>query len=143
MDEEIFKLSRYGYNLPKDLIAQEPASPRNQSRLLVINRKTQSFHEDVFKNIINFLKPGDTLVLNNTKVIKARLKAQRLTGAKVEVLLLKAREIGIWEVLLRPAKRVKLGEKLNFSKNYTAEVLEKTEQGTRILKFSSDPANFL
>lgn len=137
--KDIFHISNYDYKIPPRLIAQEPVSKRDESRLLVINRENSEIKQGIFKDILDFLRAGDAIVLNNTKVIKARLSARKETGANVEVLLVKQREKGIWEALVKPGKRAKLGDTLIFEKEgrvIRAKVLGRTEQGGRILAFS-------
>lgn len=140
-EKDIFHISNYDYKIPARLIAQEPVSKRDESRLLVIGRGCGEVKEGGFKDILDFLRAGDTLVLNNTKVIKARLSARKETGASLEVLLLKQREEGVWEALVKPGKRAKLGDTLIFGKEGSgviirAKVLGRTEQGGRLLAFS-------
>ncbi len=107
-DEYIYKLDAYDYELPEEAIAQEPADPRDSCKLMVVNRKTDEVYHVVFRDLINFLEPGDLLVLNNTKVMKARLFVNKPTGARIELFLLRPNEDGTWEALLRPAKKVKV-----------------------------------
>ncbi len=130
------KLSELDYSLPKELIAQEPKDKRDESRLLVLDRKDKSFKEAIFKDIVNFIREGDVLVLNNTKVIPARLFGRRLTGGKVEVLLLKEKEKGLWEVLVKPGKKAGVGEIVSFGEGeFKGEILEKTESGGCLIRF--------
>lgn len=107
----VLKLSDYDYYLPEELIAQEPAEPRDSSRLMLVNRRTGEIDITIFREIKNYLKSGDVLVLNNTKVIPARLYGKKDTGAKIEVLLLKKVEEGVYEALVKPGKRAKIGTK--------------------------------
>lgn len=134
----VLRLSDYDYDLPEELIAQEPVEPRDASRLMVVNRKTGDISLCIFRDISNFLRVGDVLVLNNTKVIPARIYGRKETGAKIEVLLL--RKIGDkeYEALVKPGKRAKMGTKIYFSDNIYAEVLQKKEEGIFILQFSSE-----
>ena len=130
------RLSEFDYSLPEELIAQEPVSLRDESRLLVLNRKDKSLKEAIFRDIVELVNKGDVLVLNDTKVLPARLIARRKTGARLEILLLKETEPGIWEVLVKPGKRARLGDNLLFAEGrFCAEVLEKTPAGGRLLKF--------
>lgn len=109
------KLDLFDYNLPEELIAQTPLKNRSDSRLMVLDKKTGEIEHSVFKNITQYLRPGDCLVLNNTKVLPARLFGIKdETGAKIEVLLLKQLEGDRWETLVKPAKRVKTGTVVRF-----------------------------
>jgi len=131
------RVSEFDYELPTKLIAQEPLSPRDTSRLLVLNRKDTSVTEYTFKKILDFIEPQDALVLNDTRVIPARLFGKKLSGAKIEFLLLKELLPGVWEVLVKPAKRLKESSCVIFGKQeFKAQVLEKTPKGTQIVKFS-------
>lgn len=141
MEENIYSLKNFNYEIPKELIAQEPLVRRDTARLLVVNRKNRILKEVVFKEIINFLEKGDVLVLNNTKVIKAHLSGRRETGGKLDFLLLQEAQKGLWEVLAKPAKRARRGCTVIFSENgdFYAKIVGKTPQGTRLLRFS--PSN--
>ena len=132
------KLSTYDYYLPENLIAQTPLEKRDESRLLVFDRKTKDIYHRHFKDIISFLKKGDVLVLNNTRVLPARLVAKKDTGASVEILLLKRRNMNDWEVLLKPAKRVKIGTILTISDELKCELLEVLDDGNRMVRFIFD-----
>lgn len=131
------KKSDFYFDLPEELIAQDPLEDRSSSRLLVIDKNTGKTQHRVFKDIIEYLKPGDCLVLNNTKVIPARLYGEREgTGGQVEVLLLKRNEGDVWETLVRPGKKCKPGQKLVFGGGKLhAEVLETVDDGNRLIKF--------
>jgi len=143
--KEIYSLSNFYYEFPQELIAQKPLKERDKARLLVVDRKDNSFKEYLFKDIINFLEEGDVLVINDTKVIKARLWAKRKTGAKIEILLTRKIEDTVWKVLARPAKRLKLKEIIFFdhSEKINAQVLERIPSGEFILKFSLPVEEFL
>lgn len=134
------KKSDFYFDLPEELIAQDPLEDRSSSRLLVVNKKTGKTQHRIFKDIVEYLKPGDCLVLNNTKVIPARLYGEREgTGGQVEVLLLKRKEADTWETLVRPGKKCKPGQRLVFGGGkLRAEVLETVEDGNRIVKFFYD-----
>lgn len=130
----------FNFNLPAELIAQHPLKERDHSRLLVLNRDNQTRSNHFFYEIDKFLKPGDLLVFNNTRVIPARLFAFKVGsdgsgGAKIEVFLLKQTSPNIWECLVRPGKRIKPGALLMFKENLMAEVLAVTPAGGRIVKF--------
>jgi S-adenosylmethionine:tRNA ribosyltransferase-isomerase len=114
-------LSEYNYLLPPELIAQTPASPRDSSRLLVINKNTGQISHHIFRDLPRLLNPTDVLVFNNTKVFPARLHGTKSTGGKVEILLLKEQEIGLWEVISHPG--IKPGQTLTFIPELTAEVI--------------------
>ena len=130
------KVSEFNYKLPEELIAQTPLKKRDESRLMILNRKNQSIEHKVFKDIIDYLKPGDVLVRNNTKVIPARIYGKKETGANVEFLLLKNIEGDIWESIVRPGKKLHIGTKVIFGDGLLqAEVLDIMPGGTRKVKF--------
>lgn len=128
------------YELPQELIAQDPLEDRSGSRLLVLDKETGDMEHTNFKHIIDYLKPEDCLVLNNTKVIPARLFGEKEgTQAKIELLLLKRRENDIWETLVKPGKKAKPGTKIIFGQGLlTGEILEVVEDGNRLIQFSYD-----
>lgn len=132
------KLSDYDYNLPKELIGQTPAEPRDSSRLMLVDKKNETVEHKRFYNIIDYLKKGDVLVRNSTKVIPARLMGRKETGAVLEVFLLKRLDMNTWECLLGNAKRLKVGQKLFIGENneLVAELKEILEDGNRIFHFS-------
>ncbi|MFH1339047.1 MAG: tRNA preQ1(34) S-adenosylmethionine ribosyltransferase-isomerase QueA [Candidatus Omnitrophota bacterium] len=131
------KLSEFDYRLPGELIAQEPIRLRDESRLLVANRKDKRLKEAVFKDIVELVNKDDVLVLNDTKVLPARLIAAKLTGARLEILLLSETEPGVWEALVKPGKRARPGDNLLFAEGrFCAEVLERTPAGGRLLRFN-------
>lgn len=126
----------FNYELPEELIAQHPLEKRDESRLMVLNRKEKTIEHKVFKDIIDYLKPGDCLVRNNTKVIPARLYGKKNTGANVEFLLLKNMENDIWETIVRPGNKLHSGAKVIFGDGILkAEILETLDGGTRKVKF--------
>ena len=131
------KKSDFYFDLPQELIAQDPLEDRAGSRLLVLDRRTGAVSHHVFREIVDYLTPGDCLVLNNTKVIPARLLGEREgTGAHVEVLLLKRREADVWETLVKPGKKCKPGTRLSFGDGrLKAQVLETVEEGNRLIRF--------
>ena len=131
------KKSDFYFDLPEELIAQDPLEDRSSSRLLVIDKHTGKIEHHIFKDIVDFLHKGDCLVLNNTKVIPARLLGEREgTGAHVEVLLLKRREGDVWETLVKPGKKCRPGTRLVFGDGLLrAEVLETVEEGNRLIHF--------
>ena len=130
-------VSDFNYNLPKDLIAQYPSEKRDESCLLILNRKTGEIKESVFKDIIEYLNPGDLLVINETKVIPARIygNINGNTDKQVELLLLREIELNIWEALSRPAKKLKPGVIIKY-KDAQAKILERKESGIRVVQFS-------
>lgn len=132
------KKSDFYFDLPQELIAQDPLEDRSSSRLLCLDKNTGKTTHKIFRDVITFLKPGDCLVLNNTKVIPARLLGEREgTGAHVEVLLLKRKEKDVWETLVRPGKKCKPGTRLVFGNGLLrAEVLDTVEEGNRLIQFS-------
>lgn len=133
-------IEQFDYHLPEDLIAQTPLKNRDQSRLLVLGKNNGDIEHHHFKDIIDYLNPGDTLVLNDTRVMPARLFGiKEETGAKVEMLMLTQIEGNDWEVLLKPAKRIKVGDKLNFGEGkIIAECIETLNQGGRIMRLHFD-----
>ena len=125
------------YDLPEELIAQTPIEHRDESRLMVLNRANQTIEHKVFKDIVDYLKPGDVLVRNNTKVIPARLYGKKETGANIEFLLLNNIEGDIWESIVRPGNKLHIGTKVIFGDGLLeAEVLDVMEGGTRKVKFT-------
>ena len=130
------KVTEFDYELPEELIAQTPIKKRDESRLMVLNRKEQTIEHKIFKDIIDYLKPGDVLVRNNTKVIPARLYGKKETGAKVEFLLLNNIEGDIWESIVRPGNKLHVGTKVIFGDGILeAEILEIMPGGTRKVEF--------
>ena len=131
------KTSDFYYDLPEELIAQDPLEDRSSSRLLVLNKKTGEREHRVFKDIIEYLKPGDCLVINDTKVIPARLIGERVgTGAKIEVLLLKRKENDVWETLVKPGRKMKVGAQVSFGNGLLlGEVIDVVEEGNRLIQF--------
>ncbi len=140
------KTSDFDYSLPPEFIAQTPAEPRDQSRLMVLRRSDGSIEHHRFSEIADFLRPTDVLVLNDTRVIPARLKAQKGSGGKVEILLLRRLEPGLWEALVKPSKRIAVGDKVELvstqpgsnRKTALVEVLERKEEGVRVVRFADE-----
>ncbi len=131
------ELKEFDYNLPEELIAQVPIKNRDESRLLVLDRKKQKMEDKIFRDIIDYLEPGDCIVRNNTKVIPARLYGKKDTGANVEFVLLKNIEGDTWEAMVRPGNKLHTGSNVIFGDGLLkAEIIDKTEDGTRIVKFS-------
>ncbi len=132
------KVDEFDYDLPESLIAQKPVKNRDESRLMFLHKDTGQIEELIFKDIINYLNPDDLLILNNSKVIPARLYGEKINGkVKIEVLLLTEIEDDKWEVLVRPGRRVKKGTEINFSDGkLIARAVDYTEFGGRIMEFS-------
>ena len=130
----------FDYDLPEELIAQDPLEDRSSSRLMVLDKKTGDIEHKIFRDVVDYLQPGDCLVLNNTKVIPARLfGVKEGTEAKIEILLLKRKENDIWETLVNPGKKCKPGVKISFGEGFlTGEVLEVVEDGNRLIQFHYD-----
>ena len=128
----------FNFELPEELIAQDPIKDRSNSRLMVLNKETGAIEHKIFKDILEYLNKGDCLVLNNTKVIPARLIGEKEgSGGKVEVLLLKRNEHDIWETLVKPGRKAKVGQKLIFGDGLLeGEVLEIGEEGNRYIRFN-------
>ena len=131
------KTSDFYYDLPEELIAQDPLEDRSSSRLLILDKETGKTEHHIFKEIIDYLNPGDCLVINDTKVIPARLIGEKVgTGAKIEVLLLKRKEKDVWETLVKPGKKMKVGAQVSFGGGLlTGEVIDVVEEGNRLIKF--------
>ena len=136
--EQVLLKSDFYFDLPEELIAQDPLEDRSSSRLLKLDKKTGEIEHHVFKEVPSFLRPGDCLVLNNTKVIPARLYGVKEdTGATIEVLLLKRKENDKWETLVKPGKKMKIGAKVVFGDGLLkAEVVDILEEGNRLIQFS-------
>ena len=130
-------ITDFDFELPDELIAQEPLKNREKSRMLSVNRASKSFWDEHFYDFPKFLKKGDVIVLNNTKVFPARLFGTSETGGKIELFLVRETENHVWETLARPARRLKTGKIINFGENLSAEVLEKTEEGRVFVKFET------
>lgn len=138
MEAQGFKTSDFYFDLPEELIAQDPLADRSSSRLLMLDKNTGEVRHEIFRNIGNYLEAGDCLVLNNTKVLPARLLGiKEETGAAVEVLLLKRREADVWETLVKPGRKMKPGARLVFGGGaLKAEVLDVVEEGNRLVRFT-------
>ena len=138
------KVSDFNYELPKELIAQVPIKNRDESRLMVLDRKNKTIEHKTFKSILDYLQPGDCLVRNNTKVIPARLYGiKEETGAHIEFLLLKRLEGDIWEVMVRPGKKLKPGTKVIFGEGLFETGLEKNVENTKNSKVEYKPKKIL
>jgi len=133
------KLSKFKFTLPKDAIAEHPAKNRDESRLMVVDRKTGKIEHKVFKDVLKYFNDGDVMILNDTKVFPARMYGNKeKTGAKIEVFLLRElnRESRLWDVLVDPARKIRIGNKLYFGENdlLVAEVIDNTTSRGRTLK---------
>ncbi|OQX95941.1 tRNA preQ1(34) S-adenosylmethionine ribosyltransferase-isomerase QueA [candidate division KSB1 bacterium 4572_119] len=130
------KLSNLKYNLPEELIAEYPAEKRDQSKLMVLDRKTESIEKKIFADIVDYFKKGDCLVINETRVFPARLMATKdKTDAQVEIFLLRELEHGLWEVLVKPARKVRVGNRLTITKDVYCDVIDNTVSGGRVVRF--------
>ena len=138
LNENEMKVTDYYFDLPQEQIAQDPLEDRSSSRLLVLDKETGEYSHHVFREITEFLKPGDCLVLNNTKVIPARLFGEKEGNqAKIEILLLKRKENDVWETLVKPGKKAKVGTKIIFGGGLlVGEVIDIVEEGNRLIKFT-------
>ena len=136
------KLHDYDYNLPEELIGQEPREPRDHARLMLVDKTNKKIEHKHFYDIIDYLQEGDILVRNSTKVIPARLFGHKETGGVLEILLIKRINLDTWECLLKPAKKLKLGQKLYVGQNseLVAELIEIKDDGNRVLKFTYEGA---
>lgn len=134
------KRQDFYYDLPEELIAQDPLEDRSSSRLLVLDKKTGETQHHTFREIVNYLNPGDCLVINDTKVIPARLiGAKEETGAKIEVLLLKRKQNDVWETLVKPGRKAKLGTRISFGDGLlNGEVIDVVDEGNRLIRFEYD-----
>ena len=137
------KLSQFKFNLPSELIANYPINNRDEARLMVLDRRTQTIEHRVFKDLVDYVKDGDVFVINNTKVFPARLYGEKeKTGAKIEVLLLRElnQESRLWDVLVDPARKIRIGNKLYFGEGeeLVAEVIDNTTTRGRTLRFLFD-----
>ena len=130
-------IKEFYYDLPEELIAQDPLADRSSSRLLTLDKNSGAFSHHVFRDIVDFLNPGDCLVVNNTKVIPARLMGEKEgTGAGIEVLLLKRKENDVWETLVKPGKKARPGARISFGNGLlVGEVVDVVEEGNRLIKF--------
>lgn len=143
------KTQDFNYDLPEELIAQDPLEDRSGSRLMVLNKNTGEIEHKIFKQITDYLREGDCLVINNTKVIPARLLGEKIhegesseskiPGARIELLLLKRRENDIWETLVKPGKKARTGTKISFGNGIlTGEIIDQLEDGNRLVQFQYD-----
>lgn len=132
------KISELNFDLPDDLIAQQPAERRDGSRMLLVDRSSGTFSDRGFGDIVSLLRSDDVLVLNNTRVFPARLKGISESGAKVEIFLIECLENGLWTTLARPAKRLKAGKRIDFAEGLSATVVDRLDDGKTIVRFDTD-----
>lgn len=137
-NKDLLNTKSYFYDLPEELIAQYPAEPRDSSRLLVFHKDSGKIEHKIFRDIVDYLHDGDVLVVNNTRVLPARLFGKKDTGAKIEVLLLKRIDLNTWETLAKPGKRLKNGTIITFSEELIGEIISDTDFGGKIIKFNFD-----
>ena len=140
MEKVQYKKSDFYYDLPEERIAQTPVEPRDSSRLLVYHKDTKEIENKIFRDVADYLKAGDVLVINNTKVIPARMYAKTAHGGVVEVLLLKRYDLNTWEVLMRPGKKGKIGVTMTVGDELSFIVKDITESGERIVEFAYEGA---
>ena len=131
-----FSVSDFDYELPEGMIAQYPSEKREESRLMVVNRKEQSISTDIFKNITTYLSDNDLLVMNETKVIPARLVGKKPTGGKIEVLLLEEVDENTWKCLVKPGRRLMIGSKMILGEILHGEIIQWGDKGERLIRFS-------
>ena len=147
LPETELKTSDFAYDLPEERIAQTPLEPRDSSRLMVLDRAAETITHKHFYDILDYLREGDTLVINDSRVIPARIMGKKIStdgseGADCEVLLLRQHEQDVWEALVRPGRRLKVGAKIDFHGILTGEIIEVIEDGNRKLRFTYDPTRF-
>ncbi len=139
-----YRLSDFDYELPEELIAQFPSEKRGDSRLMVVNRENAEISHQTFDKVVSLINPEDVLVINNTKVFPARMVAHKdKTDAEVEVFLLRELENQIWEVLVKPARKVRIGNKLYFNDDIYCDVIDNTVSGGRVVRHNCDPKTFM
>ncbi|MBR6050142.1 MAG: tRNA preQ1(34) S-adenosylmethionine ribosyltransferase-isomerase QueA [Clostridia bacterium] len=145
LGETDLKTSDFNFDLPQELIAQHPTSERDAARLMVVHRKTGEIEHRIFRDITEYLRPGDVLVINDSKVIPARIYGQKIKdegdGAQCEFVLLRQKELDVWDVIVRPGRRLKTGARVSFGDGIlTAEIVDVTGDGDRIVRFEYDKA---
>lgn len=142
MVKDPFALATYQYELPPELIAQAPCTPRDHSRLLVIERSTGNMREIVFRELTDFLKAGDSLVFNDTKVIPARLMGKREAGGQAEIFLLKRLTLDTWEALAKPGRKLRIGSEITFGDKLRCRILDTLAEGTKVVQFQWPSGTF-
>ncbi|MCF8267653.1 MAG: S-adenosylmethionine:tRNA ribosyltransferase-isomerase, partial [Ignavibacteriales bacterium] len=138
------KLSDFKYNLPKTQIAKFPAEPRESAKLMVLDRATGNIEHKVFSDVLDFMQKGDVLVVNETKVMQARLFGYKeRTNAKIEVFVLRElnKDESIWDVIVDPARKVRIGNRIYFNDNFWCEVIDNTTSRGRTVRFNDDTKN--
>lgn len=138
MQNDLYALSSYHYELPQELIAQYPCTPRDSSRLMVVDRASGNISEMVFRDIIDLFSPSDSLVFNDTKVIPSRLFGTRKGGGISEVFLTNKREDTVWEVMVKPGKKLPIGSKVTFGPDFSCEMIDILPDGRRVAQFIAD-----
>ena len=131
-------ISEFEYELPDELIAQDPLDDRSASRMLVVNRPRREISDQVFTEFPSFLRAGDLLVINNTRVFPARLIGHSETGARIELFLVEEKDVGVWETLAKPGRRLRTGKQIILGDGLKAEVLDKTDEGRFMVRFDAD-----
>ncbi|HDR90611.1 MAG TPA: S-adenosylmethionine:tRNA ribosyltransferase-isomerase, partial [candidate division Zixibacteria bacterium] len=126
-----YEISLYDYHLPEELIAKDPANPRDSSRLLIFDKKTGGIADEIFRNLPEYLRPGDLIVVNDTKVFPARLLGRKPSGGKAEIFLLEKLETGNWTALVKPGRRLGEGAVVEFGEDFSARILERLPDGRR------------
>lgn len=137
------KLSEFRYDVPEELIAQYPVQKRDESKLMVVDRKSGTIDHKIFRNITDYFKDGDALVVNETKVFPARLfGVKEKTDARVELLLLRQLEETMWEVMVKPARKVRVGNRIQITDEFGCDVIDNTVSGGRVVKFDYNGEDF-
>jgi S-adenosylmethionine:tRNA ribosyltransferase-isomerase len=137
------KLSDFKFDIPENLIAQYPVDNRDESRLMVLDRKAEKYEHHVFKDLINFLNPGDAIIVNETKVFPARIfGVKEKTDAQVELLLLRQLEQNMWEALVKPARKVRVGNRIQITDDFGCDVIDNTTSGGRVVRFDYNGRDF-
>lgn len=137
------KLSEFKFDIPDDLIAQYPVKRRDQSRLMVLDRKTETLEHGIFKNVVDHLNPGDGIIVNETKVFPARIfGVKEKTDAQVELLLLRQLEQNMWEALVKPARKVRVGNRIQITEDFGCDVIDNTTSGGRVVRFDYNGGDF-
>ncbi len=138
MSDDVYAISSYQFDLPSELIAQQPCEPRDASRLMVVDRRSGNISERVFRDLPDILEPGDSLVRNNTRVVPCRLLGTRAGGGKTEIFLLRPIEGGFWEALAKPGKRLRPGSIVNIAETLSCEIHADLPEGRKIVKLLAD-----
>jgi S-adenosylmethionine:tRNA ribosyltransferase-isomerase len=142
MTKDLYSLSSYQFNLPEELVAQQPCTPRDSSRLMVVDRASGNISEMVFRELKDFLQAGDQLIFNNTKVIPARLFGVRSSGGSAEILLIRQHADHSWDVLARPGRKMRVGDRVTFNDTFSCEILETLPDGGKRVVFQYPGSDF-